>query len=145
MRTLLVTGHNGFVGRALRTVLDAEAARWPWRFASLPDRLDVRSPELTSTLATIRPDAVLHLAALTSVADSFRDPEGFFDANFHGTWNLLKSLRASRFAGRLLFVSSGDCYGRVSDAELPIRETQPLRPRNRARFDAAARIPLSKD
>jgi len=73
---------------------------------------------------------VLHLAALTSVVDSFLDPTEFFDVNFNGTWNVLRALRASTFAGRLLFVGSGDCYGAVREDELPIVETQPLRPRS---------------
>lgn len=129
VRTLLVTGHEGFVGRALRDVLHDDADR-PWQLATLPVQFDVRSADLASQLAHIRPDAVVHLAALTSVAQSFRDPEAFFDVNFHGTWNLLKALRSTGFRGRLLFVSSGDCYGMVSEADLPIAESLPLRPRS---------------
>lgn len=81
-------------------------------------------------MAAIRPDAVIHLAGLTSVADSFVDPEVFFDVNFGGTRNLLKALRGAAFSGRFLFVSSGDCYGIVAGDELPIAETHPLRPRS---------------
>ena len=73
---------------------------------------------------------MLHLAGLTSVADSFKDPEGYFDVNFHGTWNLLRALRECGFNGRMLFVSSGDCYGAVDAARLPVGESEPLRPRN---------------
>jgi GDP-4-dehydro-6-deoxy-D-mannose reductase len=129
VRTLLVTGHEGFVGRALCDVLHDDASP-PWQLATLPARFDVRSAGLASQVARIRPDAVVHLAALTSVAQSFRDPEAFFDVNFHGTWNLLKALRHAGFRGRLLYVSSGDCYGTVAEAELPIPEQRPLRPRS---------------
>ena len=128
MRTLLVTGHAGFVGRTVSSFLKSDAQRW--RFAALPDGFDVRSPELAECVAALRPDAVLHLAGVTSVAESFRDPEHCFDVNFNGTWNLLKALRAAAFRGRVLFVSSGDCYGIVDADALPIRETQPLRPRS---------------
>lgn len=128
MRTLLVTGHTGFVGRTVSDVVQREPAGW--RVAALPDGFDIRSPELARHVAAIRPDAVLHLAALTSVAASFNDPETYFDVNFNGTWNLLKALRSTSFTGRLLFVSSGDCYGAVSPDELPIRESAPLRPRS---------------
>ncbi len=78
----------------------------------------------------MQPHAVLHLAGLTSVAESFRDPGRFFDVNFNGTWNVLKALRAASFSGRMLFVSSGDCYGAVAADDLPLRETQSLRPRS---------------
>jgi GDP-4-dehydro-6-deoxy-D-mannose reductase len=130
VRTLLVTGHTGFVGRIVRAVLQANAGRIQWKFASLPDGFDIRSDELPDVVAEAQPDAVLHLAALTSVADSFREPEQFFDVNFNGTWNLLRALRSAAFAGRVLFVSSGDCYGEVTAAHLPVSETHPLRPRS---------------
>ena len=45
---------------------------------------------------------MLHLGGLTSVEESFRDPDQFFDVNFNGTWNLLKALRSASFTGRLL-------------------------------------------
>jgi GDP-4-dehydro-6-deoxy-D-mannose reductase len=130
VRTLLVTGHTGFVGRAVRDALQAPPAASEWRFATLPETLDIRSPELAAHIDAIRPAAVMHLAGRTNVAESFREPEDFFDVNVHGTWNLLKSLRSSGFDGRLLFVSSGDCYGAIPPASLPIGESQPLRPRN---------------
>ena len=130
MRTLLVTGHTGFVGRTVRSILQADSDKLRWRLATLPDGLDIRSPELAEHIASMQPHAVLHLAGLTSVAESFRDPGRFFDVNFNGTWNVLKALRAASFSGRMLFVSSGDCYGAVAADDLPLRETQSLRPRS---------------
>lgn len=97
---------------------------------TLADDFDIRSASLTRVLEDLQADCVLHLAGLTSVMDSFKDPEGYFDVNFHGTWNLLRALRASRFEGRMLFVSSGDCYGAVGPERLPIEEREPFRPRN---------------
>ncbi len=130
MRTLLLTGHTGFVGGAVLDAAKNPSYSPRWRIATLPDDFDIRSPELAGQVAGIRPDAVLHLAARTSVAESFRDSEGFFDVNFHGTWNLLKALRSAGFGGRMLFVGSGDCYGAVTPDELPVPEHQPLRPRS---------------
>ena len=101
-----------------------------WSPSVLPDAFDVRSPELASAIRAIRPAAVIHLAALTSVAESFRDPDEFFAINFHGTWNLLKALQAAQFRGRLIYVGSGDCYGAVADSALPVAENTPLRPRS---------------
>jgi GDP-4-dehydro-6-deoxy-D-mannose reductase len=130
VRTLLVTGHTGFVGRTVCSVLGSDPNRLRWHLATLPEGLDIRSPALAPRIADLRPHAVLHLAGLTSVADSFDDPQRFFDVNFYGTWNLLRSLRSAAFDGRLLFVSSGDCYGAVPDEALPVSECQPLRPRS---------------
>lgn len=101
-----------------------------WDLLTLPKACDIRLAGLAEPLAALRPDAVLHLAALTSVADSFRAADNFFDVNFNGTLNLLRSLRSARFTGRLLYVSSGECYGAVEADALPIAETFPLRPRS---------------
>jgi GDP-4-dehydro-6-deoxy-D-mannose reductase len=127
LATLLLTGHRGFAGQSILSRLRDTVG---WQAATLPDTLDVRSPELGATVAAIRPDAVLHLAALTSVAESFRDPDEFFSVNFHGTWNLLRALRDNGFAGRLIYVSSGDCYGSIAESALPVGELTPLKPRS---------------
>ena len=129
MSTLLLTGHTGFVGRAITAHFGA-GHDGGWVIATLDGHLDVRDPRLADRVQAVRPDAVLHLAARTSVSESFGDPDGYFDVNFNGTLNLLRALRATNFSGRLLYVGSGDCYGAISPAQLPVREDHPLRPRN---------------
>lgn len=109
---------------------NAEPLASRWTLATFADHFDIRSAGLARTIAELRPDGVLHLAGLTSVMDSFREPEQYFDVNFHGTWNLLRALRESEFKGRMVFVSSGDCYGSVGPEHLPVNEERPLRPRN---------------
>jgi len=125
---LFITGGSGFVGGHLAT--HVAAAR--------PDVFLVDAPEfdlnqrssLDLALEAARPDWVVHLAAQSAVPQSFADPRGTYEVNFLGTLNLLEALAARSFDGRLLFVGSGDAYGRVADADLPVRETLPLRPRN---------------
>ncbi len=130
MANLLVTGHTGFVGRTLLRRGESIAARHGWHVRVLPDGTDIRDPDLASCLRGNVPGAVLHLAALTNVAESFREPEQTFDVNFGGTRNLLKALRQCRFGGRFVYVSSGDCYGAIEEGGLPVREHHPLRPRS---------------
>lgn len=127
---LLVTGHSGFVGRQLLDRVGRGDAGRGYTVVTLPESLDIRTPELARAVAALAPDAVLHLAALSSVADSFRDFDGTMAINFGGTLNLLRALKAANFAGRMLFVGSGDCYGSVPDGELPVSESRPLKPRN---------------
>ena len=129
MATLLITGHTGFVGRSLAGHVAAEHGD-RWTVATLAEHQDVRDPNLCQQIAPIRPEAVIHLAARTSVAESFQDADGYFDVNFNGTLNLLRALQAADFRGRFLYISSGECYGAVDEADLPVDELQPLRPRS---------------
>ncbi|OCX77292.1 NAD-dependent dehydratase [Acidithiobacillus thiooxidans] len=119
---LLLTGANGFVGQYVQAALPC---------VPLPDGLDLRDPAvLTAAVAAIRPDAVLHLAAQSFVPASFENPHETFDINLYGTLNLLEALQAAAFRGRMIFVGSGDTYGQVPEAALPVREDHPLHPRN---------------
>jgi GDP-4-dehydro-6-deoxy-D-mannose reductase len=130
MPKLLITGHSGFVGRCLLREVAHGKAGENWVMATLPESLDIRDAALTPLLAEIKPDAVLHLAAMSSVAESFKDFDRYFDVNFGGTLNLLRSLRSGSFGGRLIYVSTGDCYGAVPEEALPVSEDLPSRPRN---------------
>ena len=123
---LLVTGDRGFVGQHAR-------ARWSQAtgLSALAADIDICNKDgLLDCFGRWLPDSVLHLAALSFVPDSFKAPEKTFEVNFLGTLRLLEALAESGFKGRFLFVSSGDAYGKVSEAQLPIDETVPLRPRN---------------
>lgn len=123
---VLVTGHTGFVGvHALRRIPGA------FGFSVAASHVDIRDKAaLVTHLADKRPDRVLHLAAQSFVPESFRAPRQTFETNFLGTLNLLEALAETGFTGRFLFVGTGDAYGLVTPAQLPIAEDIPLRPRN---------------
>lgn len=122
----LVTGAAGFVGRHLvRHLEDCGDAVVAVDRSHGPDLLDANSWQ--EYLGEHRPTAVYHLAGQTSVADSWRDPVGTFRANAEGTLNVLEACRTADVQ-RVLFVSTSDVYGRVTEAELPLLETTPLRP-----------------
>jgi GDP-4-dehydro-6-deoxy-D-mannose reductase len=115
---VLVTGPSGFVGTHLRAELDD---------AFLPydeDVLDLAS--LTTTVREARPDAVVHLAALSSVAESWDDVTEVWRTNVLGTVNVVEALRAEAPQARLLFVSSGEVYGRAP--LVPTPEESPVDP-----------------
>jgi GDP-4-dehydro-6-deoxy-D-mannose reductase len=122
----LITGDAGFVGQhALAGVAGAVG------LSSLGTKVDIRDKAaLVDCLREVKPTAVLHLAALSFVPDSFKAPEATFEVNFLGTLRLLEALADTGFKGRFLFVGTGDAYGLVPPAALPIGEDQALRPRN---------------
>ncbi len=77
-----------------------------------------------------RPDRVIHLAAVTTLAESFENPRRALDVNFGGTFNVLSALQESGFKGEMLFVSSSEVYGPVDENELPVGEDRMLQPKS---------------
>lgn len=62
--------------------------------------------------------------------EAFKDPAHTLQVNLLGTLNLLQALKRAGFNGTFLFVSSGDVYGQVAEADLPITESLAPKPRN---------------
>lgn len=130
-RKLLVTGPGGFVGRHVQAACGTGGSLEGWTFCGAPSGLDVRDAQaVRAWVADARPDAVLHLAAQSFVPRSFEEPLETLEINLLGTLNLLQALKAANFGGRMLFVSSGDVYGRVPDEALPVDETRVPEPRS---------------
>lgn len=129
-KRLLVTGARGFVGRYVHDAV-AAGGFGACEFVTPVGDWDIRDADaVADAVAESRPDAVLHLAAQSFVPRSFEAPRETFDINFLGTLNLLQALKRNRFAGRLLYVSSGDVYGQVAEADLPVTEALMPAPRN---------------
>jgi len=127
-RRLLVTGHNGFVGRHVLALAPAVAGfdiRAPQREYDLLDPAG-----LAAVIDEVQPDAVLHLAGLTFVPDAMRDPEKAIQVNVIGTLRLLQALKQHGFRGPMVYVSSGDVYGLIRAEQLPVSELMPAQPRN---------------
>ncbi len=127
MKTLLVTGLSGFVGGHLQHAI-ARSETWQLLAAKPHNLLDPAS--LDAWLQAGVPDAVIHLAGQTFVPAAFKDPAHTLQVNLLGTLNLLQALKRAGFNGTFLFVSSGDVYGQVAEAALPIAEALAPKPRN---------------
>lgn len=92
------------------------------------DGIDITvADDLTEAVIKAEPDVVYHLAGASDVGGSWAEPRATFLANALGTLNVLEASREAG-AGRVLAVTSADVYGRVTEAELPLSEDQPLRP-----------------
>jgi GDP-4-dehydro-6-deoxy-D-mannose reductase len=141
---ILITGITGFVGShfadfALERGLDVYGS-WRWRSNTenidhLHDRIhliesDLRDLSSVQTLVEIsRPDYVVHLAAQSYVAASWHTPAETLNTNIIGQMNLFEAIRSRQAAPpRFLVIGSSEEYGLVQDGELPIKETNPLRP-----------------
>lgn len=135
---VLVTGAAGFVGRHLVAELGAAGHRVATTDVGPGDGLpDYRPSELADRAAlrdlvrAAKPDACIHLAAVSFVPDGDRNPAGLLSVNVAGTMNLLEALRTEAPAARLLFVSSAQVYGpapSIKDANVPVPENAPSYP-----------------
>lgn len=129
-RKLLVTGASGFVGAHVEAAV-ARGVFGPTEFVPAPRGWDLRDPSAVNALvAEVQPFAVMHLAAQSHVPRSFEDPVETLAINMIGTSNLLVGLASIGFSGRLVYVSSGDIYGIVSEDKLPVDERHAPAPRN---------------
>ncbi len=123
---VLLVGGTGFVGGHLQHHLQTTST-----VDILDESVDIRNPEqLTRFIAEKTLDAVIHLAAQSSVPESFKNPHETFGINFMGTLNVLMALQSARFHGRMLYIGSGDIYGLLADKDLPVAEDRPLKPKN---------------
>jgi len=124
----LVTGGLGFVGRHLVAHLEAQGDEVVTvdRHGDVPvDITDAAA--VRAAVEAAAPQAVYHLAGWADVGASWTHPHEVLEVNAVGTLNVLE---ACRHAGvdRVLSVSSADVYGLVSEADLPLTESSPLRP-----------------
>jgi GDP-4-dehydro-6-deoxy-D-mannose reductase len=133
--TVLVTGATGFAGRHLlrelgHRKLEAVAAGLGPDPGTGARPLDVRDRELVRTIvATVRPEAIVHLAGQSSASASFDRPEETLEVNLRGTWHLLDAVRELVPEARVLVITSADLYG-PSAPGVPHRETAPMNPRS---------------
>ena len=144
MRRVLVTGVTGFAGSHLVDYLltrsDCEIVgiqRWRSRTENIEhfaDRItllecDLRDATSTfDTVARVRPDWVFHLAAQSFVPTSWIAPTESLTTNVLAQVNLFEAVRRLQLPCRIQLACSSEEYGLVHPDEIPIRETNPLRP-----------------
>jgi GDP-4-dehydro-6-deoxy-D-mannose reductase len=123
----LVTGAAGFVGGHLVPALE----RAGYAVTPTDRELDVSDAGAVEVaVGDLRPDLVVHLAAVSSVAASRGEPELTYRVNFLGARSVLEAAARRVPGARLLLVGSGDQYGTLEPGARPWRESDPQRPRS---------------
>jgi GDP-4-dehydro-6-deoxy-D-mannose reductase len=141
----LITGITGFAGSHLAEYLlreqpDVEVfgiRRWRSRMdniAHLEGQVELLECDLKdyssvhAALSRVRPDYVFHLAAQSFVPTSWNSPSETLATNVSGQVNLFEAIRALGLDPVVQLACSSEEYGLVHKDEVPIRETNPLRP-----------------
>ena len=140
---VLITGITGFVGSHLAEhmlSLGAEVAgsiRWRSKTENIEHlrarvtlvETDLRDLSSVQNLLEVAdPDCLIHLAAQSFVAASWSAPAETLYTNTVSQVNLLEAIRHRPRKPRFLVIGSSEEYGLVYEDELPVKETNPLRP-----------------
>jgi len=139
----LITGVTGFVGSHMAELLLKKGfevhglCRWRSRTENIDhirekihlvegDLLDAHS--LQDLMMDVRPTHIFHLAAQSFVPASWTSPAVTLEINIVGPCNLFEAVRAAQLSPLIQIACSSEEYGLVKPNELPIKETNPLRP-----------------
>ena len=142
---ILITGITGMVGSHLAEYVlenhpDVEIhGMLRWRspldnIRGIMDRVTLHHADLHDLNSLIvllekaQPDRIFHLAAQSYVMDSFEMAADTIHINVIGTTNLLDAVRRTGLDSLIHICSSSEVYGQVLESEVPIRESNALRP-----------------
>jgi len=142
-KTVLVTGHTGFIGSWLCLWLENLGAKVvgfsldPPTTPSLFQIIDLQKnilhitgnvldkSHLVKTLEKYNPELVFHLAAQSLVRTSYEIPTKTFETNIMGTVNILDAIRNTKSVKSCIIMTSDKCYQNLDDGHKH-KETDPL-------------------
>ena len=144
--TILITGFSGFVARHFLEYInencknvhaigiDINGPNYDLSTYEPNVHVDFYKVDMTdmdslkSVFDEYVPDYILHLAAFSSVAYSWKNPSQSFMNNSNIFLNLIETVRNYNINCRILSVGSSEEYGCVKQEDLPLREYQALEP-----------------
>lgn len=139
----LITGITGFAGSHLAELLLDEGVdvygtiRWRSRtenIDSIQDRIKLENADIRDAsgvgrvIKKVKPDYIFHLAAQSYVPESWNNPLETLGTNVLGCANVLEAVRQTEIDCTVHVAGSSEEYGFVYENEIPIKETNPLRP-----------------
>jgi len=141
---VLITGITGFAGSHLAELClsktDVELygmIRWRSRMENIEhiqDRIRLLECDLRDASSTrdvieeVRPGLIFHLAAQSFVPTSWKAPSESLQTNIIGQLNIFEAVKKLGLDCRIQIACSSEEYGMVYPDEVPIKESNPLRP-----------------
>ena len=127
MKKLLITGHDGFIGKNLVTALSEKYELFGVSLNKSPQKINQIKKNINKLKIDDIPkniSSIIHLAALTDVDFCQKNPAECFQANVYGTQNILEITR--KINANFIYLSTNHVYG--PPKKLPIREDHPKNP-----------------
>jgi len=142
---VLITGITGFAGSHLADyILQSHPGvevhglvRWRSRLENilhLKDKIKLHEADLKDgvslkkCLEEVKPDRIFHLAAQSFVPTSWRCPSETFTINAVGQINLFEAVLSLKLSPKIQVAGSSEEYGLALPEEMPMKETNLLRP-----------------
>lgn len=124
MKRILITGASGFVGSRITKAMQSDYEL----ITPGHEELDITSEDdVEQFMQRTRPDAVLHLAAISNTGYCEEHPEESYLVNVTGVENLAKA--AARYDSKLVFFSSDQIYNGNKETGL-LHEDMAVSPEN---------------
>ena len=140
----MITGISGFAGSHLADYLlelgnfeVSGTIKWRSRLDNIKHILkkiklyecDIRDAQAVRyVINEVKPDYIFHLAAQSYVPFSWRAPSETLITNIIGEVNIFEAVRELKPDTLIQIAGSSEEYGLVYPEEIPIKETNPLRP-----------------
>tara|TARA_Y100001963_G_scaffold157262_1_gene252986 strand:+ start:2242 stop:3204 length:963 start_codon:yes stop_codon:yes gene_type:complete len=148
MKNIFITGITGFVGSHMADYILKNTndnivgfKRWMEDTKNIDHLIDhprvkiyggdlVDYASIDRAIRLSKPDKVFHFAAQSFPETSFRNPVITLHTNIIGTTHLFESIKVNNLNPIIVSVSSSEVYGNPTKDELPIKESNPIRPAN---------------
>jgi GDP-4-dehydro-6-deoxy-D-mannose reductase len=140
---VLITGISGFVGSHLAELMLSRGVeiygtiRWRSKTENIDhikDKLKLVDCDINDAFSVekaireVMPDQIYHLAGQSFIPASLSAPSETLTTNIIGQVNIFEAIKNLKINPKIQIPGSSEEYGLVFDDELPIRETNPLRP-----------------
>jgi len=142
---VLITGITGFAGSHLADYIlenhpDVTVygiVRWRSRMENVEHLRgkihliegDIRDyVSIRSVIEEVKPEIIFHLAAQSFVPTSWKAPQETLTTNIIGQTNIFEAVRELGLNPAIQIAGSSEEYGLVYENEVPIKESNPLRP-----------------
>ena len=127
MKKLLITGHDGFIGKNLVKSLSKKYELFGVSLNKSPQKINQIKKNINKLKVEDIPEnisTIIHLAALTDVDFCQKNVSECFQTNVYGTQHILEIAR--KINANFIFLSTNHVYG--IPKKLPIREDHPKNP-----------------